>query len=201
MTSAPFRLPHPVSHRRVAEALLIALLAALAGGFVLAGGLGDDTSNVTVGSGTVVSEERTLPAFSAVDLAGTSALTVRAGERQRVAVRTDDNLLEEVTTNVRHGELVIGDGPGSFRTSGMTTEVTVPYLSAISLSGTGAIAVHAVDAERFAVKLTGTGTITVDGRADWLRADLRGSGTIDLAGMNARHVTSTVLGTGTIVRR
>jgi hypothetical protein len=201
MTTAPTHLIHPHSHRRAVEVVLIVLLSILAGGFVLTAGLEDSTSsNTVVGSGNVVSQERVVPEFSAIDLAGTSAVTVRAGERQQVVVRTDDNLMKDVTTEVRQGELVIGDGPRNFRTSGtMVTEITVPYLAAVGLSGTGAMVIHAVDSERFVVNLAGTGTVTVDGRVDWLKARLPGSGQLEVAGLRARHMTAAVKGTGTIV--
>lgn len=200
MTTAPTHLVHLRSHRRAVEFVLIVLLAGLAGGFVLTAGLGESTSDLVVGSGNVVSQERILPEFSAIDLAGTSAVTVRVGERQRVAVRTDDNLLKDMTTEVRRGELVIGDSPRNVRTSGTAiTEVTVPYLAAVSLSGTGAMTIRAVDADRFTADLAGTGTMRVDGRADWLRARMAGTGRLELGRLRARHMTAVVEGTGTIV--
>ena len=77
---------------------------------------GDDKpSGATRGSGVAASEIRRLPAFTAVDLAGTNQMTVQVGEPQQVVVRADDNLIDKVVTQVRAGVLVVSDR-GSFTT-------------------------------------------------------------------------------------
>ena len=203
MATAPTHLPHlphPLSHRHAVEALLVAVLAVAAGLLVLAAGLDDSNpaTKTVVGSGNVVSQARTLPEFGAIDMAGTNNVTVRVGGPQSVVVRTDDNLLRQVTTNVRQGELVIGE-TGSLRTSGtMQVAITVPALAVASMSGDGVLAVTGVRADRFSATLAGTGVLRVTGSADWLRARLTGDGDLDLGSLRARHVAAKLQGTGRI---
>jgi hypothetical protein len=152
----------------------------------------------TEGSGVAAVETRSLSSFTAVDLAGTNDVRVNIGPEQKVLVRADDNLVAQVTTQVRKGTLVVSEH-GSFEAATpMSVEVTVPGLEALTLSGagTGTLSVEGVDAPRFSVRLDGTGLVVVRGRADHVDATLAGTGNAQLQDLVARDVVATVLGTG-----
>ena len=72
-----------------------------------------DVTNGIDGSGTAATQTRTLPSFTAVDLTGSSTITVHVGAEQAVVVHADDNLLDHVKTDVRDGALVVSER-GSF---------------------------------------------------------------------------------------
>jgi hypothetical protein len=177
----------------------------------------DGTPSSTVrGSGHAVTERRTIPPFTAIDLAGTNAVTVRVGSPRSVAVTADDNLLDRVTTAVRSGRLVIGDA-GSFTTRApMRVAVSVPSLDAVELSGTGSVTVRGVTTSPLSVNLSGTGrldahdfvagdvTVLLGGTGDvrvhatsTLDATLTGTGSIHYSGHP--RVTARTTGTGSIV--
>jgi Putative auto-transporter adhesin, head GIN domain len=153
-------------------------------------------SSTEQGSGTPVTQERDLPSFAAVDLAGTNSVRVTVGPEQSVAVRADDNLLDHVTTDVSNGRLTIGE-LGSFTASTpMSVDITVPNLERVALTGTGSVAVEGVRADDFAVELQGTGSILAVGAARRLHAKLDGDGDGQLQDLAARDVIATVSGTG-----
>jgi hypothetical protein len=157
---------------------------------------GDDDPGRATGSGVAASEIRTLPAFTAVDLAGTNEMTVQVGEPQQVVVRADDNLLDKVVTQVRAGVLVVSDR-GSFTTrSPMSVFVTVPSLRSATLSGTGQLNATGVTANTFTARLRGTGTLIASGRAERVDASVAGDGAVTLGSVLARDATVTVRGTG-----
>jgi hypothetical protein len=159
---------------------------------------GADNPSTPTGSGKAASEIRTLPAFTAVDLAATNEMTVQVGEPQQVLIRADDNLLDKVVTQVRAGVLVVSDG-GSFTTrSPMSVIVTVPSLQSATLSGTGQLNVTGVDAATFTARLPGTGTLIVSGRAERVDASVSGDGALTLESLLARDATVTVGGTGSV---
>lgn len=152
----------------------------------------------TEGSGVAAVETRSLSSFTAVDLAGTNDVRVNVGPQQKVLVRADDNLLAQVTTQVRRGTLVVAER-GSFEAATpMSVEVTVPELEALTLSGTGTgtLSVERVDAPRFSLRLDGTGLVLVGGTADHVDATLAGTGNAQLQDLVARDVIAKVLGTG-----
>jgi hypothetical protein len=173
-------------------ALLLALLiASLRDG-------GNGSSVTTHGSGSAATEHRELADFTRIELAGTNRVTVRVGAAQSVAVTADDNLLDQVTTTVRGGNLVIGDR-GSFTVeTPMSVAISVPSLDGVTLSGTGAMTVEGVTGTEFVADLFGTGALKVSGTADRLTAVLSGTGTLDLPDLVAREVTARLDGTGEI---
>jgi hypothetical protein len=156
----------------------------------------ESSTKVLEGSGVSVTQVRTLPSFTAVDLAGAAHVTVRAGQEQVVEVRADDNLVERIRTEVVSGSFLIAT-PGTFRAvSPMTVDVAVPELEAVTLSGSGAIRIDGVDAPQFHVQLRGAGALAVAGKVERLEATLAGTGDAQLQDLVARDVVATVSGTG-----
>lgn len=182
----------------VAVLLVVAVVAGLVVVALVSRDSDDSETGSAHGSGVPATETRDVPAFTALDLAGTNAVTVRVGSPQSVRVTADDNLLDNVTTTVRSGALVIGE-VGSWTTrSPMRVDVTVPSLDRVALTGTGTITVAGVSAIGFTAELEGTGTVVAAGSADRLTAVLSDSGTLALSGLVARDVTARLDGTGTI---
>lgn len=135
------------------------------------------------GSGRAATEVRQAAAFSALQLAGSSTMTVRVGEPRSVRVTADDNLLRHVTTRVRAGSLVVGTTGSFATTTPMSVLVTVPELDAVALSGSGRLVVAGLSARRLA-------------SAGELRATLSGSGDMQLQDLEARDVSARLTGYG-----
>ncbi len=161
--------------------------------------VGSSSNSAADGSGVPATQTRHLPAFDTVELAGSNNVSVRVGGAQSVVVHADDNLLDRVTTTVRSHHLVVADTPGSFTTrSPMSVEVTVPALSALTLSGSGNIVVDGVRAKSLGVSLTGSGTLTGSGRATHLEITVGGSGTAVFTRLVAKEARALVSGSGSI---
>src|SRR5581483_5607819 len=127
MTTSPAPIPHRhVPHRLILASLYVLGIAALAIGIVLAVRHGGTTSSTGLtGSGVAATRARTVPAFTAVDLAGANAVTVAVGGTQSVTVHGDDNLIGYVTTTVHDGTLAVGQSRGFETRSPMSVEITV----------------------------------------------------------------------------
>jgi hypothetical protein len=189
----------PDRQRTLVISLVLALVAvlALATTVVLLAGGGSRSSGVQ-GSGIEATQSRVLPRFSRLDLAGSTNVTVVAGGRQSVVVHADSNLIRHVTTRVVAGTLVIWT-TGSFTTrTPMSVQVSVPSLTAATLSGSGEIFVSRIEAPRLTVTLPGSGTLYARGTATQLDVTLGGSGLAQLNGLAARNVHAVVSGSGLI---
>ena len=152
-----------------------------------------------VGSGTPATQARHVAAFNSVELAGSSDVTIHAGAAQSVVVHADDNLLGQVTTQVRAGTLVIGTR-GSFTTSSpMTVEIGVPSLQALAVSGSGATTASNIRGPRVSVRLSGSGAVRAAGTVTRLDVLVGGSGDAELGRLAARDVHAAVSGSGQIV--
>jgi hypothetical protein len=140
-----------------------------------------------------------LAAFNSVDLAGANNVVIRVGEKQSVVVRADNNLLDRVRTEVQSAELLIANTPGSLTTkSPMSVEVTIPTIKALTLSGSGNIAVNGIEAESLKMTLPGSGTLTGSGTATRLDVTVSGSGTVQFTRLVANDVRAVVSGSGSI---
>ncbi len=201
--------PTPLHTRRMPHNYLWAL-AALVVGLVVGGTVGllvgssvfEDSSSSTAvqGSGVAATEARDLPPFSSVELAGSNTVTIRVGEEQSVVVHADNNLVNRVTTAVQDGSLVIGDTPGSYTAkSPMSVTVSVPSLDALTLTGSGVIAVTGIEASSLTVRLPGSGVLRASGAATKLDVTLDGSGDAQLEQLIAGDVRAVVSGSGRIV--
>jgi hypothetical protein len=202
MTVAPTPIQSPREHH-LFRWMLVVLLACLAG---LAVGLlfqfdvfGGSSSPSVEGSGVAATQARDVAPFSSVDLARSNNVVLRVGGKQSVVVRGDDNLLDRVTTDVQKGTLVIGNTPGDLTTnSPMSVMVSVPSLTALSLSGSGNIAVSGIKTETLTVSLRGSGNLTGRGTASRLDVTVGGSGNAFFERLVANDVKAMVSGSGTI---
>jgi hypothetical protein len=189
------RAPHPF----VIGVVVFAVVAVAVAAVVLVRAAWEDDTAVTTGeqgSGVGVTQNRDVPPFTGVELAGSNVVTVRVGVPQSVVVHGDENLVGRVTTTVRSDQLVIGSQGSYTADSPMRVEVGVPSLTSTALSGSGTVRIEGVDEDAFTAELPGSGVLSVQGTAGRLQATLSGSGDMQLQDLVAQDVTARVEGAG-----
>jgi hypothetical protein len=191
ITTAPHRGGHTAHHGQpILIVVLIAALAVVALGIALLAYGGS--------SGAAVTQTRSVASFTSLDLSGSNNVTVIVGRPQSVVVRADSNLINHVTTGVVAGTLVIGD-TGSFTASGpMSVDVSVPSLTALSLSGSGQISVTGISTPQLTVTVSGSGLVSAAGTVTRLDVTINGSGAARLSQLTARDAHAVVSGSGLI---
>lgn len=176
------------------------------------------TGERVTGSGRIVEEPRPLAGFGALKLAGGIDVELRAGERESVTVRADDNVVPLIETRVEGGTLVIGVARGaSFRTQ-RTPRVVVEFVRlgeltaagsgdvhadrvrgdafAVAVAGSGDVKIDALDVNSLGVMLAGSGDFTAGGRADEQGFRIRGSGDVRARDLVGRSVKVSIAGSG-----
>ena len=131
----------------------------------------------TVGSGDVVSEDRIVDSFDNLEISSgvDVELLVDPGAAPSVSVAVDDNLLDQLVTEVRGSTLVVEfDGPVTIVSGDHLVTVTVGSLESIDVSG--------------GADLTGSGTI------DAYRLNASGGADVDLSNLEAGDVQVDVSG-------
>jgi Putative auto-transporter adhesin, head GIN domain len=197
ITTAPDRSRRTADHSQpIMIAVLIAVLAVVAIGIALLVHGGSSTG--AQGSGTAVTQTRTVAGFSRLDLAGSNNVTVIVGGPQSVVVHADSNLINHVTTRVAAGSLIIGDTGGFTARSPMSVDVRVPSLTALTLSGDGQISVTGISTPQLTVTVSGSGLLSAAGTATRLDVTLSGAGQAQLSQLAARDVHAVVTGSGLI---
>ncbi len=142
------------------SAVIIVLALALSACTINGYPISLNSENIT-GSGTLVTENRTVSGFDKVDLKGLGNLTIEVGDKESLTVTADDNLIDYITTEVFNDTLDIGIKPNLSLTPSRSIEykLTVKDLSSITLSGFGNINVGDLTSEDLEVKLSGSGDL------------------------------------------
>lgn len=166
------------------------------------GGIGPQDVDSILGSGVVVTEIREVGSFDGITISGEGTVVVVQADVPSVTVRSDDNLLPLITTEVSGSTLFLGKAPNApdlDPTDGVHVQIDAPFVSAIGITGAGSISVSDLTAERLLIRLAGTGNIDVTGLdATMLNVDGSGVGSITVAGRTNSQV---VMVAGTVAYR
>ena len=148
--------------------------------------------------GATATQTRTVASFTSLDLAASNNVTIIVGRPQSVVVHANSNLINHVTTDVVAGTLVIGH-TGSLTARGpMSVDVSVPSLTALSLSGSGQISATGISTPQLTMTISGSGLLSAAGTATRLDVTINGDGQAQLSQLTARDVHAVVSGSGLI---
>jgi hypothetical protein len=184
----------------------------------LAVGLMPAAHAATSGSGKTATEAREANGFAAIAMRGDIDVVVRQGAREAVQVSADDNLLPLLQTVVEGGTLRVQWKSGESIRPKSRTVVTVDVvkLTAVSLSGSGDLALGALktpslalsisgssdakvdqlDAAQLSVSISGSGDVQASGKAAKLEVSISGSGDVRLRELAADDATVSIAGSG-----
>jgi len=152
------------------------------------------------GSGVAATQARTVPEFHAIRIEGACDVQVAVGREQQVSVTTDDNLIDDLTTEVHDGVLVIATRPGvsaSYRVGPQAT-IGVKALDSLAIEGSGDAHVQGVDCEKFSASISGSGDLSISGKAVRVAISIEGSGDADLSGLDAQDASVQIEGSGDV---
>lgn len=185
---------------RIVAVTCLALFGA-AGAF--ASGDWDYDSDRITGSGFVKTQNRSVSAFTGIEVEGSGTVILSQGIVRSVSVETDDNVQRVVKTEVIGGVLHLGFQNG-VRISGLTKlefRITAPLVDQITISGSGDVrALGTLQAQSLALAIHGSGSIDAAVDAEILRADIGGSGDIEVGGQ-ARELIVDIGGSGSVRAR
>lgn len=157
-----------------------------------------------------VQEERRVAGFSEVYLKASGELDITQGDSEKLLIEAPRSYLDRVTTEVRHGRLVLGYKSKPFESGSMLSfrgdvpvkfHLTVKQLDRIALSGSGDITAHALVTDTLAIDSSGAGNVLIDAlTAKELTVKLNGSSDIKLAGQVASQAVE-IAGSGSYAAR
>ena len=154
--------------------------------------------SVTVGSGPVRTETRSVSGFSVVRLAGQGDVRIVRGSAESLEISAQENLLPQLTNEVSGGTLTLGtkDGTTITTTEPITYAVGVKDLQGVELSGSGTITAAGLSAPALRVEISGSGTVEVDGTVDRQDVEVSGSGDYSAASLSSKEAAVRISGSG-----
>ena len=150
------------------------------------------------GSGEVVTRTREVPEFDRVLLKGSGRVTLVRGEAQKVEIKTDENILPLVQTEVKGDLLEISHKNYNLRPTTLEIQLSMKRLRGVTISGSGDVTGQsAFEADEFRAEINGSGDMDLAVVASRLATVINGSGSMALTGKAAEH-QATINGSGGI---
>lgn len=157
--------------------------------------------DVVRGSGNLVTESREVSGFNQVRLDGAGRLVITQGKTEALEIEAEDNIIDELTSEVQGQTLVLGFQDQPWRTSviptqGITYTLTVIDLAGITFNGAGDLEMESLDTDALELGINGAGQIDLNQlSADSLTVKIIGTGTISIGGQVSSQ-TVTIDGAG-----
>ena len=168
------------------------------------------------GSGNIITEEREVSAFNKIHLKGSGKVFLTPGEKQTLVIKTDDNIMPLIETDVSGNKLSISDGNHHLRPTSFEVYITLENLEGVRISGSGDIigkgrfVMDTLDTEisgsgdmdlevetgLLETKISGSGSIHLSGKAEDYTVSISGSGKINAFDVDAKHVSVKISGSG-----
>ena len=144
-------------------------------------------------------QKRQAEGFDKVSLGVGADLYLRQANQFNLELEGDSDDLEDISTEVRRGELVIKlkDNRGwSFSRDRINIYVSMPEVSSISLGGSGKIiGENTIESDDLSLSVSGSGSINLQVEADEMMQKISGSGDIRVSG-KADRVDVSISGSG-----
>lgn len=148
---------------------------------------------VVRGSGNLTAESRPVSGFNAIRLDGAGRLVITQGTTESLEIQAEDNLINELTSQVEGSTLVLGYQDRPWRKSVIPTRpivynLVVTDLAKLTLNGAGDFDLQSLQTEALVLEINGAGNFKiVDLTADSLSINLAGTGSITVSGVVSKQ--------------
>ncbi|HEY6038116.1 MAG TPA: head GIN domain-containing protein [Kofleriaceae bacterium] len=168
----------------------LAVLALVAGCQLFGGG--------ERGSGTPKTEQRTVAAFSKLQVDGAMHADVTVGPGQVVELAGDDNIVPLIATDVGGDELRVGPKRSVSPKLDLTARIVTPKLAAVGVSGSVDTVVRGISSAAFAIRTSGSGRVAASGAAKRVEIHVSGSSSIAAFDLRAEDVSVDISGSADV---
>ena len=144
--------------------------------------------DVIRGSGNLTTENREVSGFNEIRLDGAGRLVVTQGSTESLVIEAEDNIINELTSDVQGNTLVLGFQDQPWQTSLIPTRtitytLTVSDLTDITFNGAGDFSMDRLETSSLNLDINGAGQYNIaELMADSLSVEITGTGTISIAG-------------------
>jgi hypothetical protein len=183
--------------------------------------IGGDFSGAKAGSGVMETQSRELGEFSSVVIRYPAEVVVKQGTDHSVTITADDNLLPQLSTEIRDGSLYIENSEGDWDlrirpTKPVEISITLPELKEldfssagtlniehfqgqdldINISGAGDVILSELDFTSLNFRLSGAGSVNAGGQVEEIHVQISGFGDFDGSDLKAQTAEVTISGAG-----
>lgn len=152
------------------------------------------------GKGDIVIQERSVSGFTKVKIEGSTDVFITQGAAFKVTASDYENLINELETSLTGDELRVRYKSDVWVTKGKSkVTIVMPALAGLTVEGSGDFTVTGpfTIADRFTAKVRGSGDMNISGiNATDITADINGSGDINISGSQCKTIRVDIDGSG-----
>lgn len=154
--------------------------------------IGACSVNLVRGSGDLVTESRSVRGFDRVTATTSGELIITQGETESLTVETDDNIIDDIITEVEGGTLTLKGRPGtSHSPTRLTYNLAVRDLAGVKVTGSVDVSADSFSTDQLEISVSGSGDVRIGSlTAQSLQLRISGSGDVELAGQVARQTVA-----------
>jgi hypothetical protein len=157
-----------------------------------------DTVQV-IGSGRLVSQDRTVGTFTGIRVTGIANVVIRQDPVQALRIEADDNVADRVTTTVEGGLLTVGLERGSYSKITVNVYASMAIVRRLEVIGSANFSTTTpIQTDSLTCRITGTGNMTLQGSANAGVFEITGAGSVGAFNLNLERCWSLISGTGNI---
>lgn len=136
------------------------------------------------GDGKVITQDRNTSPFSAINISCSADVYIRQGNSEAIKVKADEDVINQITTNVNGDVLEIDVKGNIWNVEVMEVYVTVKNLEKVVISGSGDVkSDNTIEGIDFAVNINGSGDVVLDLNVKSLETKINGSGDVKVSGV------------------
>lgn len=137
------------------------------------------------GSGNIITENRDIKGFRAIDVSGVFQVEITAQKEFSVQVEADDNLVPLIKTEVNDGVLEISTEKRVRSSKKLVVRITAPDIDRIEASGATTVRLADVKNSALAIDTSGASKVGIAGVTEKLTVEVSGASKIDASELNA----------------
>jgi hypothetical protein len=138
----------------------------------------------------IITGERQLPTFSAIDAGGVVEVILQTGASQSVKVVADASVMDKIITEVKNEILYISSKDLKLKKNSEETKVYVTAVTLKALTAHGATDIAGeslIEAEEFGLDASGASSVKLNIDVDILRSKVSGASDVTLSGRAREH--------------
>lgn len=138
----------------------------------------------------IITEERQLPSFNAIDAGGALEVILTTGESQKVNVEAEAEIMDKIITEVKNDILYITSKDLKLRKNTEDIKVYVTAVNLHTLTAHGATDINGeslIEAEKFVLDASGASSVKLDLDVSSLRSKISGASDVILSGRAKEH--------------
>lgn len=159
----------------------------------------DENKVDIIGSGNIIEDTRMLSSFNSVTIDGIIDISITQGQSPSVIVKADDNVIDQIITEVTNDNLNIELVSGNYNNVSLEVQLVMPQIVMLNRAGTGQASLDNFNnISTLEIIKSGTGNIMMSGIGQNLDIEKDGTGSINGFGFEVDACDISSSGTGDI---